>query len=116
MTDGDGNRVALGQRTSLVVPKRPRPEGDTGPDRLLSTVLFTVIVGSTKRAEELGDAGWRALLDEHHAFVRKQLQVFRGREAKTTVLPEETGWVRFLHVQMTSQRSAAWISVAVSSP
>jgi class 3 adenylate cyclase len=84
VTDGDGNRVALGQQTSLLVPKRPKPHGDTVPDRLLATVLFTDIVGSTRRAEELGDASWRELLDEHHAFVRKQLQVFRGREVKTT--------------------------------
>lgn len=84
VTDSDGNRVALGQQTSLLVPKRPRAHGDTKPERLLATVLFTDIVGSTKRAEELGDARWRELLDEHHAFVRKQLQVFRGREVKTT--------------------------------
>ena len=82
--DSEGNRVALGQQTSLLVPKRPRPHGDTEPERLLATVLFTDIVGSTRRAEELGDAGWQELLDEHHALVRKQLQVFRGREVKTT--------------------------------
>jgi len=84
VTDSDGNRVALGQQTSLLVPKRPPPHGDTESDRLLATVLFTDIVGSTRRAEELGDARWRELLDEHHAFVRTQLQVFRGREVKTT--------------------------------
>ena len=84
VTDGDGNRVAVGQQTSLVVPKRPPAHGDTEAERLLATVLFTDIVGSTRRAEELGDARWRDLLDEHHALVRKQLQVFKGREVKTT--------------------------------
>jgi class 3 adenylate cyclase len=52
-------------------------------DRMLSTVLFTDIVDSTRRASELGDAGWRALLDAHDALVRSQLVRFRGREVKT---------------------------------
>jgi class 3 adenylate cyclase len=53
------------------------------PDRVLATVLFTDIVGSTERARELGDRHWRDLLDEHHALVRRQLQRFRGREVDT---------------------------------
>ncbi len=55
-----------------------------GPDRVLATVLFTDIVGSTERASELGDRRWVALLDEHHALVRHELTRFRGREVKTT--------------------------------
>src|SRR5262245_47137745 len=43
------------------------------PDRILATVLFTDIVGSTKRAVELGDRDWRELLAQHHAIVRRQL-------------------------------------------
>jgi class 3 adenylate cyclase len=54
------------------------------PDRVLATVLFTDIVGSTERAAELGDRRWLALLDEHHAIVRRELARFRGREVKTT--------------------------------
>ena len=50
------------------------------PDRILATVLFTDIVGSTKRAVELGDRDWRELLEQHHAIVRRQLARFRGRE------------------------------------
>jgi class 3 adenylate cyclase len=53
------------------------------PDRILATVLFTDIVGSTKRAVELGDRDWRELLEQHHAIVRKQLARFRGREVNT---------------------------------
>jgi pimeloyl-ACP methyl ester carboxylesterase len=53
------------------------------PDRILATVLFTDIVGSTKRAAELGDRAWRELLEEHHAIVRRQLARFRGREVDT---------------------------------
>lgn len=53
------------------------------PDRVLLTVLFTDIVGSTRTAAELGDAAWRRLLDEHHALVRRYLERFRGREVDT---------------------------------
>jgi class 3 adenylate cyclase len=53
------------------------------PDRVLATVLFTDIVGSTERAAALGDARWRALLDAHHAAIRAELERFRGREIDT---------------------------------
>jgi len=51
-------------------------------DRVLATVLFTDIVDSTKRAAELGDREWRALLDRHDGAVRQQLARFRGNEVK----------------------------------
>jgi pimeloyl-ACP methyl ester carboxylesterase len=56
-----------------------------GPDvrRVLATVLFTDIVGSTSRAVELGDQRWRSLLEQHHALVRRELQRFRGDEVDT---------------------------------
>jgi pimeloyl-ACP methyl ester carboxylesterase len=53
------------------------------PDRVLATVLFTDIVGSTERAAELGDRRWRDLLERHHAVVRRQLQRFQGTEVDT---------------------------------
>src|SRR5881398_3335722 len=53
------------------------------PDRVLATVLFTDIVGSTERAAELGDRTWRELLERHHAVVRRQLVRFRGHEVDT---------------------------------
>ena len=53
------------------------------PDRVLATLLFTDIVGSTERAAELGDARWRDLVQQHHALVRQQLVRFRGREIDT---------------------------------
>ncbi len=53
------------------------------PERTLATVLFTDIVGSTRRASELGDRGWRDLLERHHALVRRELLRFRGRELDT---------------------------------
>jgi class 3 adenylate cyclase len=53
------------------------------PDRVLATVLFTDIVGSTERAAALGDRAWRGVLERHHAVVRKELERFRGREVDT---------------------------------
>jgi pimeloyl-ACP methyl ester carboxylesterase len=52
-------------------------------NRVLATVLFTDIVGSTERAALMGDRAWQELLDSHHALVRKALAQFRGREIKT---------------------------------
>ena len=52
-------------------------------ERVLSTVLFTDIVESTKRAAELGDRQWRDLLDEHDAMARQQLTVHRGRRVNS---------------------------------
>jgi class 3 adenylate cyclase len=52
-------------------------------DRVLATVLFTDIVGSTRRAAELGDRKWRELLDSHDRTVRRQLERFNGREVNT---------------------------------
>jgi pimeloyl-ACP methyl ester carboxylesterase len=56
---------------------------DAEPDRVLSTVLFTDIVGSTARAAELGDRAWRGIVEDHHALVRAQLARHRGREIDT---------------------------------
>jgi class 3 adenylate cyclase len=53
------------------------------PDKVLATVLFSDIVGSTARAAELGDVRWRELLAAHHARVRAQLARFRGVELDT---------------------------------
>ena len=53
------------------------------PDRVLATVLFTDIVGSTEQLHRLGDSGWRSLLERHHAAVRAELGRFRGREIDT---------------------------------
>jgi class 3 adenylate cyclase len=52
-------------------------------DRVLATIVFTDVVGSTERARELGDHAWSQLLDHHHAEVRRQLERFRGEEIDT---------------------------------
>jgi class 3 adenylate cyclase len=53
------------------------------PDRMLATVLFTDIVGSTDRARELGDRRWRDLVERHNEVVRRDLERFRGVEIDT---------------------------------
>jgi class 3 adenylate cyclase len=59
-------------------------QADVADDRVLATVLFTDIVDSTRRAAEMGDRDWRALLDAHDAIVRSLLSRFRGREVSTS--------------------------------
>jgi len=70
--------VAPEVRRFLSGEKRPAV-----PDSVLTTILFTDIVGSTQRAATLGDRGWRDLLARHHAAVRRELAHFRGRELDT---------------------------------
>jgi class 3 adenylate cyclase len=53
-------------------------------DRVLATVLFTDIVGSTERAVELGDRRWKELLADHHRIVRSALGQHRGSEVRLT--------------------------------
>ena len=64
----------------LVTGERPTFE----IDRILTTMLFTDIVGSTQRAASLGDDRWRSLLDAHDRTVREQLKRHRGREIETS--------------------------------
>jgi class 3 adenylate cyclase len=56
---------------------------DPEPDRVLATVLFTDIVGSTEKAAALGDRRWRDLLEGHRGLVRRELGRFRGHEVDT---------------------------------
>ena len=53
------------------------------PDRVLATILFTDMVGSTELAAKLGDRRWRDLLESHHGVVRSELTRYRGREVDT---------------------------------
>jgi len=75
---GDPDRV-LGEIEEFLTGVRHQAE----PDRVLATVLFTDIVGSTKRAAELGDKAWGELLHAHHAVVREQLARYGGHEMGT---------------------------------
>jgi class 3 adenylate cyclase len=69
----------LGPVEEFLTGRRVAPE----PERVLATVLFTDIVGATATAERLGDSSWRALLERHHALVRRELAHFGGREIDT---------------------------------
>ncbi len=76
---GDSD-TALGEIQQFLVGSRPQPQ----IDRFLTTVLFTDIVDSTVRADELGDKAWTALLDIHDGFSKDQLGLFGGKWVKST--------------------------------
>jgi class 3 adenylate cyclase len=59
------------------------PHAAAVPKRVLATVLFTDIVGSTERAAEIGDRRWRELLAAHRSAVRRELALYRGQEIDT---------------------------------
>jgi len=74
----DGDQV-VDEIEEFLTGVRPQPE----PDRMLMTLLFTDIVGSTDHAKAVGDRRWRELVDEHHTIVRRELDRYRGREVDT---------------------------------
>lgn len=76
---GDIDRVADVTAAFLTGERPP-----VGSDRVLTTVLFTDIVDSTKHAVALGDERWRQLLDRHDRLFRSLLRHFRGSEVNTT--------------------------------
>jgi class 3 adenylate cyclase len=75
---GDSDRILAEVERFLTGTHTP-PE----PDRVLATVMFTDIVGSTETAARLGDRAWRALLARHDELSRAQLARFRGRAVKS---------------------------------
>jgi len=76
---GDWRRGVAEIEAFILDAAREEPDAD----RVLSTVLFSDIVGSTERAARLGDRAWSDVVDAHHAAVRGQLARFRGREIDT---------------------------------
>lgn len=78
MWAGDQDAV-VAEIQAFVTGVRPMPT----PRRVLATVLFTDIVGSTRVAASMGDERWRALLDEHYRVARQQLERWGGHEVKT---------------------------------
>jgi class 3 adenylate cyclase len=77
---GDGRRCDPREIEEFVTGERHGPD----PDRILATILFTDIVGSTDRAAELGDQRWRDLLESFYGVVRRAIPGFRGVEVGTT--------------------------------
>ena len=83
---GDDNLMFVGDSDAAVdeieeflTGVRPAVESN----RVLATVLFTDIVGSTEKAAQVGDRKWREVLQSHDRMVRRQLQRFKGREINT---------------------------------
>jgi pimeloyl-ACP methyl ester carboxylesterase len=76
-----GDQAALNDTIERFVRDARSDEAEL--DRVLATVMFTDIVGSTEKAAELGDVRWQELVDRHHALVRGQLARFRGVEVDT---------------------------------
>jgi pimeloyl-ACP methyl ester carboxylesterase len=76
---GDASAI-LDEIEEFLTGVRRGPE----PDRVLATVLFTDVVGSTELATRLGDHAWRDLLARHHAAIRRELERWRGREVDTS--------------------------------
>jgi class 3 adenylate cyclase len=77
---GEGADSELDHIEELVTGARGRRE----PDRVLATVLFTDIVGSTEQASELGDRRWRELLVDHDQISLQEIDRHRGRWVKST--------------------------------
>ncbi len=74
-----GSQAVLDEVEEFLTGVRHGPE----PDRVLATVMFTDIVGSTELAAALGDRRWRTVLDRFYEETRKYLTIFRGREVDT---------------------------------
>ena len=83
MTAGDPEPPLREIKAFLTEVWEERAWEEAEPERVLATVLFTDIVGSTARAAELGDARWRELIQAHHGIIRRQLVRFRGTEIDT---------------------------------
>jgi class 3 adenylate cyclase len=76
---GSGEVDLLDEIEEFVTGTRRAPESA----RILATVLFTDLVGSTRRAAELGDQAWRGLLARHDEVVRREIERHRGRPVKS---------------------------------
>ncbi|MET0510901.1 MAG: alpha/beta fold hydrolase [Thermoleophilaceae bacterium] len=85
--EGDQNMFSVGDTEGVLGEIEEFLTGarhDREPDRMLATVLFTDICGSTERAAQMGDRSWRFLLERHDAMFRQALGRHRGREVKRT--------------------------------
>jgi class 3 adenylate cyclase len=80
--DGPDDRVAAGHYTTVFLERRPRPAPPTRA--VFTTLMFTDLTDSTKKAAQLGDEQWSAVLAQHHAALRRHLEALHGHEVKTT--------------------------------
>ena len=85
--EGEDGLFSLGDTESILGEIEEFLTGqrhDREPDRVLATVMFTDIVGSTERAAEIGDSRWRGLLESHDGLVQEHIERNRGRSIKST--------------------------------
>lgn len=86
------------------------------PDRVLTTVMFTDIIGSTRRARALGDRHWTHLLASHNQMIRRELTRFGGREVKSTgdgFLATFDGPARGIRCACTIQRAGRQLGLSI---
>jgi uncharacterized protein (TIGR00369 family) len=82
--DADGRLAAAAQALAQIIDSsRRQRQAVSEVKRILATLLFTDIVGSTEHARRLGDAGWRAVLAQHHNAVRAEISRCEGTEVDT---------------------------------
>jgi class 3 adenylate cyclase len=88
LLEGGDNMFSIGDSDGLLGEIEEFLTGErhqvADSDRMLATVLFTDICGSTERAAQLGDRSWRYMLERHDALFRRALERHRGREVKHT--------------------------------
>jgi class 3 adenylate cyclase len=83
--DSDGNLVSIASSLGAIVDNaRRQKRAASDVKRILATLLFTDVVDSTEHARKLGDARWRALLDEHYSAIRQEINRYSGVEVNTT--------------------------------
>jgi class 3 adenylate cyclase len=112
--EGSDNMFSLGDSEALIGEIEEHLTGVRHvhePDRMLATVLFTDICDSTRRAAEMGDSGWRTLLERHDALFRHALDRHRGREVKRT----GDGFLATFDGPARAIRCAASVAEAMSS-
>lgn len=102
-----GADVLMDEVEEFLTGTRPAPE----PDRVLSTVLFTDLVGSTERAAAIGDGPWRDLLARHDRLVRMEVARHRGHAVKSL----GDGWLATFDGPARAVRCALALRPAVSA-
>jgi pimeloyl-ACP methyl ester carboxylesterase len=92
------------------------PRDSAGPDRVLATIVFIDIVGSTETAAAMGDARWRALQERFFALTRRELEQHRGHEIDTagdSVLARFDGPARAIRYALAVRDGVAQIDMAI---
>jgi class 3 adenylate cyclase/pimeloyl-ACP methyl ester carboxylesterase len=107
-----GAEAILAETQRFLTGAHPLPE----EDRVLATILFTDIVGSTERAAAVGDERWKALLDQHDDAARSQVESHRGRLVKTTgdgILAIFDGPARALRCAVSLREQMAGLGIEI---